>query len=175
MANIVYNTLTLSAQKGTVLDQAANLFQDRLDQYSHNNPGFYNTINKDTGSHVCTWEFSSRWVPPFELYAEMKAIKGVSVEATWTDEADHWNTCYRWTGEGGRYEVIETGPTYPTSRSKTTNVVEFLDYDTCRRCGASMQATHNELCEARDGTPTDLDDATVRRLIRQKSIQRGAD
>ena len=42
------------------------------------------------------------------------------------------------------------------------------DIEICRRCGASIQATHHELCESRDGTPTDLDDATVRRLIRQE-------
>ena len=55
-----------------------------------------------------------------------------------------------------------------TIRSKTTNVVEFPDIEICRRCGASMQLTHHELCESRDGTPTDLDDATVRRLIQQE-------
>ena len=42
------------------------------------------------------------------------------------------------------------------------------DFEICQRCGASMQATHHELCESRDGTPTGLDDATVRRLIRQE-------
>ena len=55
-----------------------------------------------------------------------------------------------------------------TIRSKTTNVVKFPDPEICRRCGASMQLTHHELCESRDGTPTDLDDSTVRRLIRQE-------
>ena len=55
-----------------------------------------------------------------------------------------------------------------TIKSKTTNIIQFPDYDTCPRCGACMQLTHHELCEARDGTQTDLDDATVRRLIRQE-------
>lgn len=38
--------------------------------------------------------------------------------------------------------------------------------DTCPRCGAAMQATHHPLCEHRDGTPTQLDDAVVRALVR---------
>ncbi|MBA3563357.1 MAG: hypothetical protein H0W33_05020 [Gammaproteobacteria bacterium] len=44
-------------------------------------------------------------------------------------------------------------------------VIAFPDGETCTRCGASMQATHHPLCEARDGTPTDLSDAEVRQLI----------
>ena len=113
MANIIHNTLELSAQIEGVLDQAANLFQNRIDQYSHTQPNPTNIFNKDTSTHVCTWDFKSRWAAPLTLYAELKAIEGVSVEATWTDEADHWDICYRWKGEGGKYEVIEKGLTYP--------------------------------------------------------------
>ena len=41
-----------------------------------------------------------------------------------------------------------------------------VDFDEqCPRCGANEQATHHSLCQARDGTPTDMDDETVRRLI----------
>ena len=124
MANIVYNTLELSAQSESALDQAANLFRKRIYKYSTNNPGFNNTFNKDTSTHVCTRDFSSRWEPPFELYAELEAIKGVSVEATWTDEADHWDICYRWTGEGDKSEVVETGLTYPNGYVQTVELEE---------------------------------------------------
>ena len=34
--------------------------------------------------------------------------------------------------------------------------------ESCPRCGAHMQATHHPLCQARDGTPTELDDRAVR-------------
>ena len=124
MANIVYNTLKLSAQIESALDQAANLFQERIDPYSRMQPNPTNIFDKDTNTHVCTWDFKSRWEPPLELYAELKAIKGVSVEATWIDEADLWDICYRWTGEGDKYEVVETGLTYPNGYVQTVELEE---------------------------------------------------
>ena len=113
MANIIHNTLKLSAQIESALDQAANLFQVRINPYSRTQPNPTNIFDKDTNTHVCTWDFTSSWEPPFELYAELKTLKGVSVEATWTDEADNWDICYRWTGKGGKYAVIEGGLRYP--------------------------------------------------------------
>ena len=113
MANIVYNTLELSTQIESALDQAAILFQNLIDKYSSDHLGTANIFNKDTNTHVRTWDFKSRWAPPLELFTELEAIKGVSVEATWTDEADHWDIRYRWTGEGDKYEVVEEGLTYP--------------------------------------------------------------
>ena len=48
-----------------------------------------------------------------------------------------------------------------------TNVIPFprRDRDTCPRCGASEQGTHHPLCEDRDGTPSGLSDAEVRRRL----------
>ena len=37
--------------------------------------------------------------------------------------------------------------------------------DHCPRCNAHMQATHHPLCQARDGTPTELDDRAVRAAL----------
>ncbi len=37
--------------------------------------------------------------------------------------------------------------------------------DRCPRCAAHMQATHHPLCQARDGTPTELDDRAVRAAL----------
>ncbi len=122
MANIVYNTLELSAQIESTLGQAKNLFQNYSDKYSFDHPHAASIFNKDTNTHVCTWEFASRWAPPLTLYAELKAINGVSVEATWTDEAEHWDICYRWTGEGDNYEVVEEGLTYPNGCVQTVEL-----------------------------------------------------
>jgi len=40
-----------------------------------------------------------------------------------------------------------------------------LDDEVCPRCGAAMQATHNPLCQSRDGTPTALTDEEVRKAL----------
>ncbi len=99
--------------------------------------------------------------------------------ADWKPKNTESGCCFMTALAGGNsWGISETSRRPPGRRGlkrregMTTNVVEFPDpeicRELCRRCGVSIQATHHELCEARDGTPTDLDDSTVRRLIRQK-------
>jgi hypothetical protein len=105
MPNWVSNHLKISApNKGEIksLDEAF--------------PAFWNmrkTESEVDGTFVCDYYFDSKWMPPFEQYKKLKQladeIKGVNLEANWTDEGDMWNTHYRWMFCCEKEMIVETG------------------------------------------------------------------
>ena len=65
------------------------------------------------GFFVCVYPFDSAWFPPIEVYETLekraKELDGVKLYATWYDEAEEYDTRYRWLFDGKKYQVEETG------------------------------------------------------------------
>jgi len=107
MPNIIYNRLKVTAPDRSLL--LSLIGELDVTQVWGSDKTFTITDNFS----VCTYPFDSAWFPPVEVYETLekrvKNLDGVTLMATWYDEADEWNTRYRWLFDGQKYQVVETG------------------------------------------------------------------
>jgi hypothetical protein len=100
MANLIENYLKISAEKEDALKKAMLVIQSEI--LSPPSPYKVSTrdiFDKENQMHIFEMDFDTHWSPPFRTYMELKSIEGISIDATWRDEGDHYDTRYRWTGE----------------------------------------------------------------------------
>ena len=123
MSNSFHNHLKLSADSESIIESAKQIFEKWAAKWTTNTAATSEVFDKQNELHICEYHFilSS---PPSDLYAELKAIEGIKLEATFTSDMQHYDERYRWTGEGDKYEVLETGLTYPEEYARTVRAKE---------------------------------------------------
>ena len=132
MANSFHNHLKLSADSESIIENAKQIFEKWAAKWTTNTAATSEVFDKQNELHICEYHFilSS---PPSDLYAELKAIDGITLEATYTSDMQHYDKRYHWTGEGDKYEVVEKGLTYPEryaqSLSKKTEENKMNNFD----------------------------------------------
>ncbi len=124
MANSFHNHLKLSADSERIIESAKQIFEKWAAELTTNTAATSEVFDKQNELHVCEYNFITMREPPSDLYAEIKAIEGIKLEATFTSDMQHYDERYRWTGEGDKYEVLETGLTYPEDYQRTVRAKE---------------------------------------------------
>ena len=109
MSTFTINSLKISTENEDALKKAKLVIQSQIeDEEAWDCSTIKDIFDKNIKLHIFEIEFNP-WSPPFETYAGLQAIEGISIDASWVYERDHYDTRYRWTGEGCYYEKVETG------------------------------------------------------------------
>jgi hypothetical protein len=111
MQNIIENYVWIKAINEEVLNEAILVTERKINYAHHHTPLLGNTagISFDNSNQLHTYQmsFSTCGSPPIEAYEHLNSIEGVTVNAMWVDEANHYAICHYWPDEG---HVVNLNP-----------------------------------------------------------------
>ena len=92
-------------------------------------------FDNSTQLHTYQMSFSTRRSPPIEAYEHLNSIEGVTVNAMWVDEANHYTICHYWPDEG---HVVNLNPKTASGFELKTALPRKPDYGLSLGCFAAI-------------------------------------